>query len=211
MQRDNAAWLTDLRSTGEQQENALNDLREILMRILPKALSRWLTPEDPLFEPFIEDTAQETLLRVLDRLDTFENRSKFTTWVYSIAVRIGLSELRRRKWQEVSLDALETDSHIDKNQNLNFTMPGNSPELSTAQANTLTLVITAMEEKLTPYQFKVMAAVFLQGIPLDVLTQRMDKSRNTLYKVMHDARLKLKQHLEDNGHPPHELLDLFNN
>lgn len=210
MPRDNASWLEDLSSDGNQQAAALNDLREILMRILPKALSRWLSPDDPNFDAFLEDVTQETLLRVLDRVHTFEGRSKFTTWVYTIAVRIGLSKLRRRKWQEMSLDALEAGSGLDEAPYKRFSTPESSPETTVAQENALSLVLTAMEEKLTPYQLKVMSAVILQGVPLDVLAQHLGKDRNTLYKVMHDARLKLKQHLEDSGYPPQELLAVFN-
>jgi RNA polymerase sigma-70 factor, ECF subfamily len=210
MQRDTDTWLTDLQSDAEQQAAALDDLREILMRILPKALSRWLDPADPHFTPLMEDIAQETLLRVLERLDTFEGRSKFTTWVYSIAVHIGLSKLRRRKWQEVSLDQLQAGTDPDGSPSMQFAEPKSNPETTVAQANALSLVMTAIEKELTPYQLEVMSAIVFQGMPLDVLAQRLGKNRNTLYKVMHDARLKLKQHLEQSGHPPHELLALFN-
>lgn len=180
------------------------------MRILPKALSRWLRPDDPHFDHLIEDITQESLLRVLDRLDTFEGRSKFTTWVYTIAVRIGLSELRLRKWQEASLEALETSSDPEETPFARFAAPKPNPETATAQADALSLVMTAMEEELTPYQRKVMQAVVMRGVPLDVLAERLGKDRNTLYKVMHDARVKLKAHLELTGHPPDELLALFN-
>ncbi len=210
MQRDNTTWINDLRAEGAQQSAALEDLREILMRILPKALSRWLRPDDPHFDHLIEDITQETLLRVLDRLDTFESRSKFSTWVYTIAVRIGLSELRLRKWQETSLEALETSPDPEETPFARFAADKPNPETTAAQADALSLVMTAMEEQLTPYQSKVMKAVVMHGMPLDVLAERLGKDRNTLYKVMHDARVKLKAHLELSGHPPDELLALFN-
>jgi len=209
MQRDTDTWLTDLQSDGDQQAVALDDLREILMRILPKALSRWLDPADPHFTPLMEDIAQETLLRVLARLDTFEGRSKFTTWVYSIAVRIGLSKLRLRKWQEVSLESFEMGDNAKKPAFTRFAPRKGNPETTVAQINALELVMTGMKEALTPYQNEVMSAVVLQGVPLDVLAQRLGKDRNTLYKVMHDARVKLKQHLKKSGHPPEELLADF--
>ena len=104
--RSNEKWLADLRSTGPEQETALNDLRQIVLNGLPYALSKWLPNSDPQFAPLAEEVAQDTLLRVLDRLDTFEGRSQFTTWVYKIAVRAALSELRRQKWRDVSLDEL---------------------------------------------------------------------------------------------------------
>ena len=66
--RDNDRWLRDLRAGGVQRDVALTDLRALLLRALPKGIAGWLSPEHPEFEPFIEDTAQETLLRVLDSL-----------------------------------------------------------------------------------------------------------------------------------------------
>ncbi len=78
------------------------------------------------------------------------------------------------------------------------------------QANALSLVMTAIKEELTPYQRNVMSEVILEGIPMDIVAERLGKDRNTLYKVIHDARLKIKQSLELAGHPPQELLALFN-
>ena len=210
MQRDTSSWLEDLHAEGVQQANALDDLREVLMRILPKALSRWLESSDPHFDALIEDIAQETMLRVLERLDTFKGNSKFTTWVYTIAVRIGLSKLRLKKWQEVSLDSLKSGPNSGSSPFMQFSAPTNNPEVSVERANALALVMTAIEQELTPYQRAVMSAVVLEGIPMDVIAQRLGKDRNTLYKVIHDARLKIKHFLERSGHPPQELLALFN-
>jgi RNA polymerase sigma-70 factor, ECF subfamily len=83
--RDNDSWLKDLRTDGVQRDAALTDLRALLLRALPQGLSRLLSPGNPEFESFIEDTAQETLVRTLAGLNTFEGRSQFTTWVYKIA------------------------------------------------------------------------------------------------------------------------------
>ena len=67
--RSNETWLSDLRADGELRENALTDLREVIQHGLPYALSRWLSPDNPLFEPLVEEVTQETLLRVLDQLE----------------------------------------------------------------------------------------------------------------------------------------------
>lgn len=209
MHRDNQTWLADLRENSKHRESALNDMREILMRILPKALSRWLSPNDPHFEALLEDIVQETLIRVLDRLNTFEGRSKFTTWVYTIAIRIGLSELRLNKWKEVSLDALEDSDEPDQMPFNKFTAPRTSPESSLAQKKALELVMRVIEQELTPHQRAVMEAVIFQRVPMEVIAERMNTNRNALYKAMHDARLKLKRQLEKQGHSPEKLLKVF--
>jgi RNA polymerase sigma-70 factor, ECF subfamily len=211
MRRDNQAWLADLGGEGERHQSALDDLREIILRMLPKALSRWLSPDNSHFEPFLQDVAQETLLRVLDRLDTFEGRSKFTTWVYTIAVRIALSELRLKKWEEVSLDGLEGSQEPDEAPFEIFANPGPGPETLAEQKQALIMVRQIIETALTPRQRAVMMAVNVQGVPLDVVAERMGSNRNAIYKLMHDARVKLKDRLELEGYPLEDLLEMFGN
>ena len=106
MERTNEQWISDLRSTGSAQDDALEDLRVKIRKGLPYSLSKWLTPSDPNFDALADEVIQETLLRVLDHLESFEGRSKFTTWAHKIAVRIALTELRRKRWEDVSLDEL---------------------------------------------------------------------------------------------------------
>ncbi len=208
--RDNDAWLEDLRSTGEEKEAALADLHAILLRILPTALSRWLPSTSSHFETFIEDTAQETMLRVMDKLDSFEGRSKFTTWVYKIGVHIGLGELRLRKWKEVSLDKLEEGKEPDEMPSERFSSEAPGPEAMLQRKNVMEMVQQIMKDELTPRQHEVMLAVAVQGTPLDVVAERVGSNRNALYKLMHDARLRLKQRLERDGASPTDLLAVFN-
>jgi RNA polymerase sigma-70 factor (ECF subfamily) len=106
VERTNEQWISDLRSPGSAQDEALEDLRVKIRKGLPYSLSKWLTPSDPNFDALADEVVQETLLRVLDHLESFEGRSKFTTWAHKIAVRIALTELRRKRWEDVSLDEL---------------------------------------------------------------------------------------------------------
>lgn len=209
MQRENQAWLEDLRAGGLHQERALSDLRDILLRILPNALARWLSPGSGHFDAFLEDVIQETLLRVLDRLDTFAGRSKFTTWVYTIAIRIALNELRLRKWSEVSLDLLEEGQQPESMPSERFAAAVVNPEAALEQKDALQLLEHFIQQELSPRQRSVMMAVNVQGLPMDVVAERMNSNRNAIYKMMHDARLKLKRRLEREGLPPEELLKMF--
>jgi RNA polymerase sigma-70 factor, ECF subfamily len=206
--RDNQTWLQDLRAGGAQRETALLDLRALLLRALPKGISGLLSPENPVFDSFIEDIAQETLLRVLDRLDTFEGRSQFTTWVYKISVRIALNELRRRKWRDVSLEALEGDE-VDNSAPHQFASFEPGPESIAERVDVLQRVQQIMTEELTERQRAAMHAINMQGVPMEVVAQRMGTNRNALYKLLHDARRRLKHRLEREGLPPKELLEMF--
>lgn len=206
--RDNNAWLMDLHSDGERRDAALADLRALLLRALPQGLSRLLSPRSPEFESFIEDTVQETLLRTLAGLDTFEGRSQFTTWAYKIAVRVALNELRRRRWRDVSLQELEGDEDDDGVPHP-FASPEPGPEMVVERADILQHVQQVMAEELTERQRTAMHAINMQGVPMEEVARRMGTNRNALYKLLHDGRLRLKHRLEREGLPPKELLEMF--
>jgi RNA polymerase sigma-70 factor (ECF subfamily) len=206
--RANDIWLKDLRASGVQRDDALADLRALLLRALPKGIESWLSPDHPEFEPFIEDTAQETLLRVLNGLDTFEGRSQFTTWVYKISIRVALNELRRRRWRDVSLEGLMEDEADDSapHQFASFE-PG--PAAIVERADVLQRVQQIVAEELTERQRAAMHAINMQDVPMDEVARRMGTNRNALYKLLHDARRRLKHRLEREGLPPKELLEMF--
>ncbi|HEX7393410.1 MAG TPA: sigma-70 family RNA polymerase sigma factor [Anaerolineaceae bacterium] len=209
MPRTNADWLSDLRSTGSLREAALADLRARILSALPRALSPWLSSADPRFEPLAEETAQETLLRVLSHLDTFEGRSQFTTWVYKIAVRVALSELRRQKWRDVSLDDLLEEKDDQPAQTRLEIDPAVGPETAAERADLLERVRRIIAEGLTDRQRTALVATGVRGMPPDEVARRMGMQPNALYKLIHDARLRLKRRLEREGLTPAEILTLF--
>ena len=211
MTHTNDEWLTDLRSSGPAREAALEDLRGLILAALPRALSPWITPADPRFEALAEETAQETLLRVLSHLDTFEGRSQFTTWVYKIAVRAALSELRRQKWRDVSLDELLEENDDQPGQRTLEAAPGASPEALAERADLLGRVQRIIAEELSPRQRTALVAAGVRGMPPDEVARRMGLTRNAFYKLVHDARLRLKRRLETEGLTPAEILSVFGN
>lgn len=211
MQRDNESWLIDLNAEGEQRDQALTDLRDLLLRILPQTLNMYLSPDGGNFDPFLDDVTQETIIRVVERLDTFQGRSKFTTWVYKIAIRIALSELRLRKWKEVSLDGLEESPETDQMPSEKFSSLEPSLEEIFEINDTMGFVKRILQEELTARQRSVMMAITMEEVPLDVVAERLGTNRNAIYKMMHDARLKLKHRLEREGLAPEELLKMFSN
>jgi RNA polymerase sigma-70 factor (ECF subfamily) len=206
--RDNNTWLKDLHAGGAQRDAALADLRALLLRALPQGISNLLSPENPEFEFFVEDTAQETLLRVLNSLDTFEGRSQFTTWVYKIAVRVALNELRRRRWRDISLDGLE-DEEADDSAPHHFASSDPGPETIVERADILRSVQQILAEEFTERQRAAMNAINMQGVPMEEVARRMGTNRNALYKMLHDARLRLKHRLEREDLHPKELLEMF--
>ena len=206
--RTNTDWLADLRSPSPIRDAALVDLRAIIIAGLPYALAGWLPPGDPQFDALVEDVAQETLMRALSHLDAFEGRSQFTTWVHKIAVRVALTELRRRRWKDVSLENLLEDESYDAAPRL-MVDPAPSPEAIAEQSDLLVRLQLMIREELTEKQLRAMTAVSIRGMPMEEVARRMKMERNALYKLMHDARLRLKHRLLRDGLTPADVLAVF--
>lgn len=206
--RSNEAWLSDLRADGAAREAALADLGEAIRRGLPYALSRWVSPDDPLFAPLIEEVTQDTLVRVLDQLGTFEGRSLFTTWAQKIAVRIALTELRRKRWQDSSLDEmLDAERPAAAAGLLADDSPG--PDAIAEQSDMLARIRRILEQDLTPKQRQALVLLGIQDVPLEDAARQMNTNRNALYKLLHDARLRLKRRLKAEGLSAREILATF--
>jgi RNA polymerase sigma-70 factor (ECF subfamily) len=206
--RTNEAWLADLRADGDTRGIALEDLRGIIQKGLPYALSRWLSPDQPQFNSLVEEVTQETLLRVLDQLNTFEGRSQFTTWVHKIAVRIALTELRRKRWRDSSLDELTNNEDAPPPPGLLADSQA-GPETSAERADMLVHVRRIIDEELTDRQREALILLGVKDMPMEDAARKLKTNRNALYKLLHDARVRLKSRLSMEDISPHELLALF--
>ena len=206
--RTNEAWLADLRANGETRSMALEDLRGIIQKGLPYALSRWLPPDQPQFNALVDEVTQETLLRVLDQLDTFEGRSQFTTWVHKIAVRIALTELRRKRWRDSSLDELTENEDTPPPPGL-LADSHAGPETSAERSDMLVRVRRIIDEELTDRQREALILLGVKDMPMEDAARRLKTNRNALYKLLHDARVRLKSRLSMEDISPHEVLALF--
>ena len=206
--RTNNQWLSDLGADGPAHEAALEDLRAIILRGLPFALSRWLPPSNPQFEALTEEVAQETLLRVLNQLHTFEGRSQFTTWVHKIAIRIALTELRRKRWQDSSLDEMVDNEESPVSPRI-LEDSRASPEQTAERTDMMERVRRVIDEELTERQRSALIMLGMQGMPMDETARRLNTNRNALYKLLHDARLRLKQRLQTEGLDAQEVLAAF--
>lgn len=205
--RTNEEWVADLRAGGDGQTGALEDLRAIILRGLPYAIAGRLDPNSPQSEALTEEVVQETLMRVLEYLDTFEGRSQFTTWAHKIAVRAALTELRRVRWREVPLPEMDVDDDMDASYR-EAPDEGASPEEQVARAEMMKRVNRIIMEELTDKQRQALTAI-MEGFPLEEAAGRLGTNRNALYKMLHDARLRLKKRLEKEGLTPQEVLSVF--
>ena len=208
MKRDNGQWIADLKNSGNVQASALEELHRIILANLPYALQGWLSRDHPEFEPLSEEIAQETLLRVMDRLDTFEGRSQFTTWVNKIAVRLALSELRRRRWRDISLDGFSGEPTTLSDQNW-MKDPSSGPEAGAMRLEILAKLDRLINEELTQKQRQALLEIIIRGMPMGEVARRMDMERNALYKLLHDARIRLKQRMQAEMLTVDEIMEVF--
>lgn len=185
--RDNNQWQSHLQAEGTVRENALSDLRELLLVRLNKALRS----RSDFVNSLLEDFVQNSLLRILRSLGQFQNRSGFLTWATAIAIRVALTELRKRRWQEVSLENLVTETGFEP-----------SAAIETIASQESQPIIVAMyriiDSDLTEKQRTVLLAE-IKGMAQEEIARHMGTSRNALYKLSHDARHRLKLGLEKAG------------
>ncbi|MBI5934229.1 MAG: sigma-70 family RNA polymerase sigma factor [Chloroflexi bacterium] len=206
--RTNEQWLADLQSEGPIRDAALEDLRVVIAKGLPYALSRWVSPSEPQFEFLVEEVTQESLLRILNRLHTFEGRSQFTTWAHKVAIRIALSELRRKRWRDSSLEELVENEDAPAPESL-LEDSSASPETSVERADMMTRVRRIIAEELTDRQREALMLLSVQNMPMEEAAVKLKTNRNALYKLLHDARLRLKRRLSLEGLSAQEVLTAF--
>lgn len=198
----NAQWITLLSEPANEQ--AVEQLRRLVVRGLKPALYKYVDQE---LDQFVEDVAQDGVLKILDNLDTFRGESKFMTWAMKIAVREGLTELRRKRWDNVSIEVFKgSDGENGEVRSDDFSTEELSPESSTAQKMAVAKIERMIDELLTDRQRMALRALLIEGLPSFMVAEQMDTNRNNLYKLLHDARKKLKDELEVQGIDPDEML-----
>jgi RNA polymerase sigma-70 factor (ECF subfamily) len=187
-------WLTALRSTGVERERAIGELHALLLRAARFETGRraaaTLSPSER--DDLAVQAADDALMLVLDKLDTFEGRSRFTTWAYKFAIYEAGVKARRRTWQdrEVAIEDVRW-SLIPE--------PSSGPEAAVEERELLVALEHGIATALTAHQRNVLVALAITGVPIDVLAERLGTTRGALYKTLHDARRKLRGHLSNQG------------
>lgn len=195
--RTNEQWLADLRNNGQARETALTDLSHILLMGLPYALREWLSPADPNFTPLVEEVTQEALLKILDSLDTFEGRSQFTTWAHKIAVYLALTELRRKRWQDSSLEEILENAPAGTPTLMADTTPG--PETATERADLMNQLQQIINNELTEKQRTALIEISVKGRAIGKVAEELGMKPNAVYKLLHDARTRLRTQMTAYG------------
>jgi len=210
--RTNAEWLAALQGGAAEQETALADLRTYLLRAALFTLQRARHHVGHLgssaLSQLAEDCAQESMTAILRRLATFRGDSHFTTWAYTFGVNTALVAARRERWASASLDRILDGNESSSSATGDHDGPLD-PEKRALQAEVVAAIRDGIEHRLTVKQQQVLRAVVFEQVPLDEVVRHWGSNRNALYKLLHDARRKLKSHLRARGFEVDEMLDLF--
>jgi RNA polymerase sigma-70 factor, ECF subfamily len=190
-------WLAALGSDGHVRDEAIAQLHALLLRAarFEVARRRRTAPQwegDDLDDIALQ-SADDALVAVLAKLGEFRGHSRFTTWAFKFALLEAAVKMRRRPWQgrELPLEP-ERWPHIPDHSA--------SPVADAEESELLAAVRQAIDHELTPHQREVLVAVALNGVPIDVLAERLGTTRGALYKTIHDARRKLRRRLDADGH-----------
>jgi RNA polymerase sigma-70 factor (ECF subfamily) len=193
---DAAAWLEALRAGGPTEDQAIERLHELLLRAARFEVSRrrasLIHVRGEELDDIAMQAANDALVAVLAKLDDFRGASRFTTWAYKFALLEAGVRLRKRAWQEREV-VLDSDSWARLGQA--------TSDLGAAveQGELLRVLSECIGEDLTPRQRQVLVSLAIDGVPIDVLAERLGTNRNALYKALHDARHKLRAVLADKG------------
>src|SRR5207302_1463079 len=191
-------WHLDLHAQGARRDEAVAHLHGILLRAARFEVFRRRGSLPQLsaveLDELVQDAADDAAISVLRRLGDFRGESSFRTWAYKFALLEAAVKVRRRAWRdrEVTLEPEHWES---------LAHAGPGPDDDAESSALLEAIREGIRTALTPRQRQVLVASVLEGVPIDVLAERLGSNRNALYKVLHDARRRLREHVAAAGFP----------
>jgi RNA polymerase sigma-70 factor (ECF subfamily) len=191
-------WLRGLAAVGEAREQTMARLHALLLRVTRgEARRRAIAGRgaDEVDDICVQ-AANDALMAVLSKLDTYRGAARFTTWACKFAIFEASTRLRRHVWRERKIEL--DDTVWDR-------LPDTAlPVLRQMENDQLMADLRrAVDERLTERQRLIFQSVTMDDVPIDVLAERLGTSRGAIYKTLHDARAKLRRALVDAGHSEH--------
>lgn len=214
VKRTNEEWLTALHNPGEAQSQALSDLREYLVRAVYVYLRDGRSElahlsTDNLYE-MAEDYAQSALLKVRDNLDKFRGDAKFTTWAYRFVINEAAADLRKKHYREFSWDDISAGETAVFATILSATATAD-PDLKTEREELIQFLLQIIEVELNERQRIAVIGVHFQGRSMQEMAEILETTSNTIYKMLHDSRKKIKAKLLAQHYSAGDILGLFDN
>jgi RNA polymerase sigma-70 factor, ECF subfamily len=196
---ESARWLQALAERGAAREAALARLHDLLLPIARREVAR-RAPRLAITGPELDDlayqAAADALLAITAKVGQFRGESRFTTWAYKFVIFEVSAKIGRHFWRH---PAVPLGAEQWERLPARF---GFDPAHEAEWRDLAAAVRRAVDTELTPRQREVFVAIVVNGIPLDTLVLSLGSSRNAIYKMMFDARRKLRAALAANGYLP---------
>jgi RNA polymerase sigma-70 factor (ECF subfamily) len=194
---DSADWLRALSGARAEQEIATVRLHDLLLRIArgeTRRRSGRLRLSGPELDDLAHQAAADALMAITAKIGQFRGESRFTTWAYKFVIFEVSTKISRHFWRHssVPMDAEDWDRLPDR-----F---GLEPDRESEWSELIGALHRAVDEELTDRQREIFIAIVLNGVPLDVLVAELGSNRNAIYKMLFDARRKLRTSLGANGY-----------
>jgi RNA polymerase sigma-70 factor (ECF subfamily) len=188
-------WVATLRVPGAEREAALLRLHELLVKAARHQV--WRMRGQLAGAADVDDiansAADDALVAILGKLDTFAGRSRFTTWAYKFAIMNAAVEVRRQSWRTRDVPLDDPDLVVER---------AATPDAYAEATDLGAALAKAVSAALTPHQRRIVVALLIDEVPVDVLSERLGTSRNAVYKTLYDARVVLRAHLRAAGYLP---------
>lgn len=185
-QRSNKDWLDDLNSTGENCSRALQDLHAVILGSISYAFDETIVPKTINRNAAIDKIVSRTLLYVQQNLGQYDERSSFITWVLKIAVRQAFLEFRKQKWQANAPHSPFPEITSELREQL--------------QGNPfLQYLHQIFKDELSENQRLALRSMVMFRMPKEEVARQLGMKFCDYFKMIHDARLRLKHRLEADG------------
>lgn len=135
-----------------------------------------------------EEMAQDTFIKAFQKLDMYEGKSKFSTWLYSITYNACISELRKRR---IQFSSLEEQRFSDQDEmKMNSYLSENKKE---DQEKYLTVALSKLPEDdqvlvtLYYYENQSMDDIsIITGLTVSNIKVKIHRARKKMYELLHD-------------------------
>jgi RNA polymerase sigma-70 factor, ECF subfamily len=194
---ESAEWLATLAPRATGRDAALARLHGLLLRAARAELARRGSRAriaGKELDDLAHQVADDALMAITRRLATFRGESRFATWAYKFVMLEASSKLGRHFWTRSEI-ALEPEQWQQVPPRFGLT-----PETALEANELFSALRSAVDTALSPRQREIFVGLLVHGIPADALAARLATSRNAVYKVMFDARRKIRACLVTDGY-----------
>jgi RNA polymerase sigma-70 factor (ECF subfamily) len=177
-----------LRKCREGDEQAYREIVERYQRqVYSLAMRMVRSAEDA------EDLTQDTFVRMFKAIDRYDSNRPFAAWLMTIATRLSIDHIRRRKVRPLPLVREEAGTHEE--QTIDVEDPGLLPD-EIASHREEEQQTQSLIDSLPPHYRIVVLLRHQQDLSYEEIAESLDLPIGTVKARIHRARALLRQRLE---------------